>query len=384
MKGKLKTILPLLLISALLCSCGASKEADGIDSVTYISEMASNAPSESAAPAADKDPALGESVLARLNGKEYSSAVYLLFMQEALDSVLSKYDAEPADVPGLDVMLADGSVISGKEFCEAYARNEFEWVCLLSSEFTESGREINESDYYMSAAAGANEKYKLNAAKFESLGIGLDDLILYNIYTDLYYENFTAEYSPGGANEIPEADLEALMNNTVRKISYTYLPFYDEGTNKDFSEAEKAELTGIAKEYLARYKNGESFSDIVSENYMLLDSYGVIYDPEGTVIYYPIADPMLPEAITDKVETLKENEAALVTADDYVSVVLRLPVNETKDRQWLDCALEQAYQSPYGDGYAETVSAMYESLDLDYDGDVLDQLTLENYISAAY
>ena len=65
-------------------------------------------------------------------------------MQEALDSVLSKYDAEPADVPGLDVMLSDGSVITGKEFCEAYARNEFEWVCLLSSEFTESGKEITD------------------------------------------------------------------------------------------------------------------------------------------------------------------------------------------------------------------------------------------------
>lgn len=384
MKRKLKIIAALLLISALLSSCGAAKEADGIDSVTYISEMVQNSPAVSSEPIADQAPAPGNHILARLNGNEYSSAVYLLFMQEALDSVLSKYDVDPADVPGLDVMLADGSVITGKEFCEAYARNEFEWVCLLFSEFTESGKDIAESEYYMSAAAKSNEEYKLNAGTYKALGVGLDDLILYNIYTDLYYENFTAEYASGGANEIPEADLEVLMKNNVRKISYTYLPFYDEGTNKDFSKAEKAELNAIAKEYLARYKKGESFSDIVSENYMLLDSYGIIYDPEGTVIYYPIADPMLPEAITDKVETLKDNEAALVTTDDYVSVVLRLPVNETKDRQWLGCALEQAYQSSYGDGYAEEVSARYESLSLDYDEDLLAQLTLENFISAAY
>ncbi len=219
---------------------------------------------------------------------------------------------------------------------------------------------------------------------YSAFDIGLSDLILYYLYTDLYYDDFVLKYSPGGERGINENDLSLLMDNNARKISYTFLPFYDENTNRDFSADEKSELLKQSEEYLKRYKSGESFSKIVRENYLLLDSYHMSFDPNETFLYYSTADPMLPSSITDRVEKLKEHEAALVKDDDFVSVVLRLPINENKDEKWMVFAMDLAYRSSYGDMFSEEISFAYDDLNLKYNEDVLSKLTLENLITARY
>ena len=382
--AKLRCVALILLSALLLCSCGAQKEPDGIDSVTYISDMAQNTlPAETEKPA-EPEPDFSGKVLAELDGNGFSSSVFLLFMDEALENVMSRYDVKPEDVPALEVLLEDGSVITAKEFCETYARNEFEWVCLLANDYLKSGKDISESYKWQDAASLANDDLKVNSAKYSALGISFNDLILYELYTDLYYDDFVIRYSPGGENEISDVDLSKLMENNVRKISYTYLPLYDELTNKDFSDTEKAEIISISESFLKRYRNGEDFSDIVAENYILLDSYHISYDADITSVYYVLSDPMLPAAITDQAEKLKPNDAALVKTDNFVSVVLRLPVNETKDDEWMSFAIYQAYQSAYGDRYAEDMSVAYDSLQLKYDEKLLSQLTLEKLIEALY
>ncbi len=382
--AKFRNIICILLIILLLSACGSVREADGIDSVTYISDIASEAPGSDTDESADNEPLFSGKTLSKLDNVEFSSSIYLLFMREALENVLSRYEAAPEDVPALEVLLEDGTVITAKEFCETYAKNEFKWVCLLVSDYMRCGGELIGSAHYQAAASKANAAFSTDTSSYTCLGAGLNDLILYYIYTDLYYDDFVLRYSPNGENAISEEDLSILMENNARKISYTFLPFYDELTNRDFSDAEKAELVNISEEYLKRYKNGESFSAIVAENHLLMDSYNLSYDPNETYVYYSTADPMLPSSLTARAESLEDYEAAIVKDEDFVSVVQRLPVNETTDEKWMLFAMGLAYKSEYGDSFSEDMSAAYDRLDLKYIDEVLSQLTLENLITAVY
>lgn len=378
------SIVCILLFLFLFSGCGSVSKADGIDSVTYISDIVSAPPREEFDSLTENGPIFSAETLAELNGIDFSSSVYLLFMNEALENVLARYDVAPENIPALEVLLEDGSVITAKEFCETYAKNEFKWVCLLAADYKNSGGDLTQCAHYREASAKANAAYGKDASMYSAFDIGLSDLILYYLYTDLYYDDFVLKYSPGGERGINENDLSLLMDNNARKISYTFLPFYDENTNRDFSADEKSELLKQSEEYLKRYKSGESFSKIVRENYLLLDSYHMSFDPNETFLYYSTADPMLPSSITDRAEKLKEHEAALVKDDDFVSVVLRLPINENKDEKWMVFAMDLAYRSSYGDMFSEEISFAYDDLNLKYNEDVLSKLTLENLITARY
>ncbi|MCR4606104.1 MAG: hypothetical protein K5771_00045 [Oscillospiraceae bacterium] len=382
--AEFRSIICILLALLLLCACGSAKEEDGIDSVTYISDIAS-APPHVEPEAEDKNrPVFSGMTLAELDGTEFSSSIYILFMNEALENVMAKYEVAPENVQELEVLLEDGTVINAKEFCETYAKNEFKWVCLLAADYKNCGGELKECSHYQEAASKANAAYSEDTSMYTALGVSLSDLILYYLYTDLYYDDFVLQYSPGGKKAISENELSMLMENNTRKISYTFLPFYDEKTNRDFTADEKSAFLKLSEEYLKRFKSGEDFSEIVKENYMLLDSYHLSFDPSGPIIYYSPADPMLPSLIAERAERLKDNEAALVKDDDFVSVVLRLPVNETKDEKWMAYAMELAFQSRYGDMFSEEMSTEYDDLDLKYNEDILSQLTLEGLISARY
>ena len=81
---------------------------------------------------------------------------------------------------------------------------------------------------------------------------------------------------------------------------------------------------------------------------------------------------------------MKEKEVAIVIAADYVSVVMRMSVNEIIDAEWFSYALMQAYQSAYGDKYASEMSDLYDSIDIEYNDALLEQLTLENYLIEVY
>ena len=381
---KIKTITIILLVLFFLCSCGTMETSDGIDTITTISEIAQSSLETNTEQVSETTPFPFDETLTELNGISFSSSLYILFMKDALDSVLNRYNVSSREVLSLDVLLEDGTVISSKEFCESYARLEFNWVCLLVSESIQNGLQISNSTAYQDAVSRANSLFVDNADVYLKLKTDLDDLILTQIYPDLYYDNFVLSYSSGGEKEISEEDLAVLMENNVRKISYTYLPFYNENTNTDYSDTEKSEIIRLSEEYLKRYNKGEPFSDIVQENYLLLDSYNLNSHPDAMSIYYSLDDPMLPSAITESAESLKPYDAALVSTDNFISVVLRLPVNEYKDEQWNVFALKQAYRSSYGEAYAEEMSEAYDSLDLKYNEDVFSMLTLENLIDILY
>ena len=378
---KIHLIAFLIILSMLLCACGSSDEPDGIDSVTYISEIGQQDTVPSPETTEDPLSGLGGKPLAVYNGTEYSSSLYLLFMKEAFDSILDKYDIAPGDVPGTEVLLSNGTVCTGKEYCESYAKEEFEWVCLLYSQYSGYGKALTESRSYPSAAAKASEELKQEPQLFSDLAVTLSDLILYNIYTDLFYDVFVFQYTSDGDDPSSDEALSSLMDKNVRKVSLILLPLYDTASYERYSEAERTAVIKLSKEYLKRYKSGESFSDLYSENRQLQDPDFLNSFNNKPYIFYSISDPMLPAAITNEAEKLKDHEASIVTADNYVCVVLRLPVNETRDEEWLSYALELAFDSPIGDEYAEKMSGLYDSLSIVYDEDVLSQLTLENFIS---
>ena len=373
----------LLIITILLCSCGSSNEPDGIDSVTYISEMAAQ-PADHPPEAIDiAISGMGGNPLADFDGTKYSSSLYILFLKEAFDSILKKYDISPVAVPDMEILLSDGRIMKGKEYCESYARNEFEWFCLLFSQFSGYGKTISDCREYHSAAGKAAEDFKKDAQLYKNLNITLSDLILYYNYPGLYHDVFVCKYSPNGEYSPVDNTLSALMEGNFRKISLILLPLYDASSNRRYSESERSEIIKLANTYLNRYQSGEDFFSIYAESRLLQDpGFPASYN-DKPYLFYSISDPFLPKSITEEAERLEDNKASIIIEDNFVCIVQRLPVNAVMDEEWISLALDQAFDSYLGDEFTEIMNQQHDSFRIQYDELLLSELTLENYIRLA-
>ena len=384
-KRNRKTIAFLLLLLMLLPACGRASKQDGIDSVTILSDLSRretdpDPESVSADKPINSDPdGIFGVPLARCHENSFSSSLYMLFVIDALDETASRYGADPSSAAGYDVMLEDGTVMSAEEYCRFYADTEFSWACLLITTIEESGHELKDCRSYEAAAREAYSRYQSDPALYSRLSVSLEDLIDFCLYPSLYEDLFYLLYGPDGDSEISADVLESLMESGMRKIRYTYLPFYDDQTQEEFTESEIRDLTALSEQYLVRYRNGESFEEIVAENYMYLDAFHVIMDPERTELYYSPYDSGLPISIIEFAEALKPYEADILVTEDFTSVVQRLPVNENRDSAWYDKALSLAYETEYGSEYAEKMTIAYDSADIIFDETVHSQLTAHFY-----
>ena len=380
---KIRPVALLLILAILSCSCGSSNEPDGIDSVTYISEMATQPAVQSPEAIDIAISGMGGKPLAEFDGTVFSSSIYILFLKEAFDSILKKYEVAPTAVPDMEILLSDGKIMKGKEYCESYARNEFEWFFLLFSQLSSFGKTLTECKGYPSAAGKAAEDLKTESQLYNNLNITLSDLILYYNYPGLYHDVFVCKYSPNGEYSSVENNLAELMEGSFRKISLIMLPLYEASSNRRYSESERSETIKLANTYLNRYKSGEPFSSVYEESRLLQDpGFSASYN-DKSYIFYSISDPFLPKSITEEAERLEDNEASIIIEDNYVCIVQRLPVNEVKDEEWISLALDLAFDSHLGDEFAENMNQQHESFRIQYDELLLSELTLENYIRAA-
>ena len=369
----------LVLILILFTSCGNDSKPDGIDSVIILSEIEkeeNNPPAEEEKDSITDDlEQIMKAPAALFHGYSFSSSLYLLFVRDALDSIASRYNTDRSSAVEYDVMLEDGTVLSAEEYCRYYADTEFSWACLLIASVLETGHELNECRSYEAASRQAYSMYQANPALYSEDRIPLNDLILHCLYPALYEDLFFMKYGPDGECKIDTGILEEMMERNVRKIRYTYLPFYDDQTQERFSESEIRNLTDMSENYLDRFKNGEPFEDIFAENALYLDAFHIIMDPENSDIYYSLYDPDLPTDIIETAEKLEPFEAVLLVTDDYTSVIQRLPVNEKEDGMWYDWALSIAFDSTYGDEYAEQMTIAYDTADILFDETIRSQLT---------
>lgn len=355
MKNKLRMAIAFLLCAMVLCACGKSQEPLGVDSITVLGTPPSEAPEADAA----------ETVFAECGGKSYSASLYRLLLYRALCGFSEEYGLPMEDIAA-EKVLFDGEVMPAEEAAARQAIREFERICLVDTLVTENSIDIAAADSYLRSAESAKEDYLLHGETYRKLGVDLEDIVTASSEGLLSDTVFCSLYGPGGEQEIPLGDLEEIMASRMRRIQYTYLPFYDDESFADYSPAKIKELKKLSAEYLKRYKAGEAFSDILRENYLLLDGYGLFFDPDCSDIYYSVYSSDMAEEIALQTEKLKDNEAAVVNAEFYSAVVLRLPVNGNEDALWFQTALQEAYYSSYGKEFEEMLSDRQSGLEIDY------------------
>lgn len=342
MKNRITAFLLLSVLLISLCACGAKPE--GVDEIVIIGETPSPLPSDM--PDSGED--VSSEVIASCGEYKLTASLYTLLIYKSLESISNEYGIDIKEIYGREVMDNSGSILSAGELAEKNAASEFRKICLAFSMINELGGKLENISSYNADVNTAYEDYISQLAVYDAIGVKLSDLVIERLSDSLYPYAFSLMYGEDSEHEIPREELEAIMEERMRRIEYTFLPFYDDETMEMLPDTKIKELKAKSSEYLKRFKGGENFSDIVRENYLLLAGYDLFFDVENTEVYYSVYRSDFAAEIAEKVEKLKDGAADIVNAEYFSAVVLRLPVNGNEDERWLETALTEAYYSHYG------------------------------------
>lgn len=369
----MKRIIAILMCCAVALSCAACGKTQ--TSGTDINDIVITGPDASGAENSS------QSLTYATDGDvSYASALYILFMQDVFRQIQDAYDLDYTAVTAATVKLSDGTTTTGSERIRQYADGEFRWLYVIEGLYREAGLSAESSSFYNQAVYYAGQTYKEAPDYYKYFSITMSDLLQYYMYSYEYNDLFYHTYGQGGEKEIAEGELETLMEDGSYRLQYAYLPYYDTETNEALPSAEIAARRDMAGDYLARYHAGESFEDIVYENYLFLDPSTTRGEDTSYDYYVAKSGGSFPQELVDAAASLGDGEAKVVETGDYAAVVLRLPVNENHTAAWRSAALQLAYGGQWGTEFDTYMLGQYNGTQIAFDQKAVDLLTPENYV----